>query len=230
MDKHSATELYYDSLAELYDSATSKVGAWNAPLEVREALKIVGHASSALIIGVGTGQDIEGLNGLHVKHIEGVDLSVRMLDICRAKYPSIILHQADFMSEVSLTIPQYDLIVCSGTSEFISDVRALFSKCASLLTKGGCLLFTFEPLIDHHSIQSEPQSLSRTSATGNAPAHAFITYRRRLFEILEIASSNSLIPIFHKEYVSYRKGDVDIIYHLVLFRVPKQSKQTKLNE
>ena len=219
MFKKSATELYYDNLASKYDELTSVVGAWNAPSEVHNTLKYVSNVSSALIIGIGTGKEIASLINLDVSHIEGVDLSSKMLDICTHNYPKVILHHADFMGKVNLQAKKFDLIICSGTSEFIPDIRGLFLKCSNLLNIGGSFLFTFEPLIDYHSIQGKSQSSSKSSALGNIPPPDFITYRRKLFEILETASNNSFAPTFHKEYVSYRKGLAEIIYHLILFKL-----------
>lgn len=218
MSKVSATELYYDILADRYDSLTTAKGAWNAPSEVQEALNFVGNSSSVLVIGIGTGQEVDSLLSLGVKHIEGVDLSARMLEICSINYPSTILHHADFMDELQLKSTKFDLIICSGTSEFISDIDGFFLKCANLLEVDGSFIFTFEPLIDYHSIQAEPQSSSKSTASGNAPPSDFITYRRKLFDIIRIASTNSLTPTLHKEYVSYRKGGVDIIYHILLLK------------
>ncbi|WP_257095058.1 class I SAM-dependent methyltransferase [Methyloversatilis sp. XJ19-13] len=214
----SGTEIYYDTLAQKYDEVTAPAGVWNAPAQLANAISRFSPGKSTLVVGIGTGQDVPPLMTAGIKHIEGVDVSQLMLDRCRTKYPALRLHHADFLDDFTPEVSSFDSLVCSGTSEFISDIGAFFEKCALMMNPGAHLFFTFEPLIECHQIQSSRQSTPSLTATGTPAPTDFVTYRRNLLDILDLCCANGLNPISHCEYVSYKKGATDIIYHLLVLK------------
>jgi len=83
-------EQYYDSLASIYDKATEAPGSWNPPDVIYESIRDHIHSySSILDIGVGTGLSIDKIYKAGIyKEIYGVDISAKMLDVCKGKYPN----------------------------------------------------------------------------------------------------------------------------------------------
>ncbi len=59
-----------------------------------------------------------------------------------SKFQDVQLHHGDFMKFVGFKLSSYDLIICSGTLEFISDYYGFFVKCSELLSKYGELIVT----------------------------------------------------------------------------------------
>lgn len=217
MQQHMNAANYYDNLAEFYDQATSLEGAWNAPSEARNALTLISKRDTALIIGIGTGYDVEGLIECNFSKIEGVDVSRKMLAICKNKYPKVILHHGDFLSEKLFNDTKYDLIICSGTSEFIENIDLFFSKSSSLLYAKGAMIFTFEPQIFNHKIQFEKESILTFNSSSKFNDGTMKIYRRNIKTIFDIALTNTFKVIHQYEYVSYQKAGIDIVYQLIVF-------------
>ena len=120
-------EKYYDKLAPIYDQATAELGAWTPPGYVAKELKALGKKyDKALIVGVGTGQDIETLDLIGVAKIEAVDVSGKMLATAASKFPKVFFRKGDFMDIENFKENNYDLIVCSGTLEFVADFAGFF--------------------------------------------------------------------------------------------------------
>jgi len=208
-------EVYYDAIAHIYDHATAPEGAWTAPEEARKAMSSLPTPESALIIGIGSGQDIDGLKKKGCSHIEGIDISREMIAACHGKHPDVLLHHGDVVQYDVFYRSRYDLIVCSGTSEFIKDIDAFFALTSRLLGRHGFMILTFEPIIPGHDLQFEAQS--STPAGPSFPS--ITTYRRNLDDILSLAAEVGMTPSHAdpKSYVAYRKAGVDVIYQLVVF-------------
>lgn len=211
-------ENYYDNLAAIYDQATSVEGAWNAPSQARKALTFISKRDAALIIGIGTGYDVEGLLEYNFSQIEGVDVSSKMLDICKKKYPAITLHHGNFLNEHILNNIKYNLIICSGTSEFIENIDLFFSKSSMLLNANGAMIFTFEPQIFDHKIQFEKESVLTFHSSLNSNEGTMKIYRRNMKTILDKALANEFQVVHQYEYVAYQKAGVDIIYQLIVLK------------
>lgn len=211
--KHPA-EQYYDKLASIYDEATSKPGAWTPPTYIRKELESKKNQyQSALIIGAGTGKEIETLKSIGVAHIEGIDISKNMIAQAISKFPDIPLHHGDFMKFNKFDNSFFDLIICSGTLEFISDFSRFFVKCFNLLSPSGELIVTYEPIILGHSIQHEPQTEISPEVSTALGVKGFMTYRHSSSEFLEnIRMAGFRLEKFF-EFVSYSKLKTDIIYH-----------------
>lgn len=221
MDKEFPVEQYYDKLAGIYDEATSKPGAWTPPEYIRKELENSGREyDSAFIVGVGTGREIDILKSLGIKHIEGMDISKNMIAQAISKFSDTYLHYGDFMTFKEFRLSSYDLIVCSGTLEFIPDFSGFFVKCAKLLSAGGELVITYEPIVLGHKIQHEAQSETSSEISKDWGVRGFMTYRHSLREFLASIKRAGLSLEKQYEFVSYRKLNTDIIYHFAcLFKV-----------
>ncbi len=114
---------------------------------------------SALIIGIGTGQEMEPLISSGIQHIEAVDLSSKMLEVSGSKFPDACLHYGDFMTFSEFQKKSYDLIVSCGVVECINDFPGFLKKVSLLLAPSGLVLLTFTPILLTHPIQSKATSM-----------------------------------------------------------------------
>jgi ubiquinone/menaquinone biosynthesis C-methylase UbiE len=205
---------YYDRFSDVYDEASSVHGAWTPPEFMKQEIIAFKHKiHTALIVGIGTGHDIEALKLKQIKHIEGIDISSGMLAKAKVKHPEIILHHADFITYDNFKKEKYDLIICSGTVEFIPDFSGFFEKISHMLTKNGRLLLTYEPVILNHAIQKDRQSETVPTTSSHLYVPGFMNYRRPVTEFLEQVKKNNFTLENFFEFVAYRKKNIDIIYH-----------------
>jgi ubiquinone/menaquinone biosynthesis C-methylase UbiE len=210
-------EKYYDLLAPRYDSATLAEGAWTPPDQISGALaRLSQPKDSILFIGIGTGHDLKSLTDLSQLWIEGIDLSNEMLKVCAGKYPSAKLHQADFMAFNGFTRSAFDVIVCSGTLEFIPDFNGFFRKCHMLLNDGGALMLTYEPVIYGHKWQKDAESDTLGEVAAKAGFTGFKTYRRSLQQFAFACHGAGLKTSEHFSFVSYKKSEIEIIYNFAV--------------
>lgn len=213
------TAKYYDRLSTSYDSVTSKQGVWTPPeIMARAIAPLLKERANLLDIGIGTGQLIGFLKkfGKNLK-IEGVEVSQKMSDLCRSKYPDVIIHHGDIL-EIDFPYKNYfDVITICGALEFISELNLLLEKCWQLLSEPGYLVFTYEALIVGHQIQSEEKSLTVASSPKNQQyIKDFFTYRYSPWQIYQALTEIGFTYHSDIELVAYRKQETDIIYHLVI--------------
>jgi predicted TPR repeat methyltransferase len=209
-----SAEKYYDALANLYDAATAPEGAWMSPLYIAtEVTRLETTPASALIIGVGTGLDIPPLLAKKIPHIEAIDISGNMIATAHAKFPKLSYHHADFMKHENFKLPCYDLIICSGTLEFLADFLGFFQKASCLLSQDGTLLVTYEPLIAGHKVQQDMHSTQLSERIAELKNLPLTTYRHTITDLLTACGVSGLTLTKHFEYISYRKMDADMIYH-----------------
>ena len=218
MNERSPAESFYDKLAARYDRETFAPEAWTPPEHVAHATAKVANVDSVLIIGVGTGQDIDALGTHAPAHIEGIDVSGEMLALCRAKHPRVLLHHADFMTFNGLLRQKYNLIVCSGTLEFIEDFEGFFVRCSQLLAPQGMMIITYEPLIPDHALQSKHESETVSERSSKFGIKDFKTYRRSFDQFSNAIARATLQLHEHYDFVAYRKLETDIIYHFVVLK------------
>lgn len=215
----SSTEIYYDKLSEVYDAATGVANAWSPPSYVAAAINsLKGQRESLLIAGFGTGRDLEAIGTGLYAHVEGVDISEGMLNVARVKFPVVDLHHCDFMEFSGFLRNSYDTIICSGTAEFIQNFEGFLTKCHSLLKVGGHLVLTYEPQILNHTVQAELSSSTVSERSSDWGIEGSITYRRPLGQFLNITTSLNFGLIDFFEFVSYRKLEVDVIYHFAVLK------------
>ncbi len=206
---------YYNELSSIYDETTSVSGVWTPPEFIKnEILCCNANHTSALVIGVGTGQDLEALITKKIPHIEGIDISSGMLECAKSKFPNVHFNEGDFITYDAFERQKYDLIICSGTLEFIPDFSTFFKKSSQMLSTSGQMILTYEPLIHNHKIQQNPQSETVPIGASKWYVPDFMTYRRPLDMFLKNIKENNLALEHFFEFIAYRKLDTDIIYHL----------------
>lgn len=152
-------ERYFDGAAAIYNDATSTDESWSITRYVRDSLENIPRVyNSALAIGAGTGYDVDLLKELDVSSITMLDISRKMLDAAAERHPDIPQIHGDIMNEASID-GRFDLILCVGVVEFISDITVFLKRCAALLNPGGSLIVTYEPIIRGYRPQTARSEL-----------------------------------------------------------------------
>ncbi|MDD2909962.1 MAG: class I SAM-dependent methyltransferase, partial [Candidatus Pacebacteria bacterium] len=113
-------EEYYNLISEKYDKATSDFN-WTAPKEIESVLKkhnLIEDGLEVLDLGVGTGQNIEFLQSKNC-NIYGVDISEKMLEVAKDKYPNVKIYKYDVCEGLSNLFEKdkFDLIIAGGILE-----------------------------------------------------------------------------------------------------------------
>lgn len=155
-------EQYYDLLAPVYDKAAGAPGAWTPPGIIYDNIKHhISSSSKILDIGIGTGLSIDELyrSGVY-KEIHGVDISAKMLDVCKSKYPKTKLAKISSIVDIGRIGDYFDIVICSGTLEFIEDIDLVVEQVRRKQRKAGVFAFTYEPIIYFHPRQHESRSLT----------------------------------------------------------------------
>ncbi|WP_298554563.1 class I SAM-dependent methyltransferase [uncultured Algibacter sp.] len=209
---------FYDKLAESYDLLTkSGPNVWTPPKLIEsEVFNLISKNSKIIDIGIGTGQAIEKVYQTRTfSSITGVDISKKMISICKEKFDGIDLIKIDSLSDLKKIKNAYDLVICSGTFEFFENAEIFFEQCHRLLNKSGYLIFTYEPIILFHLIQKDEIS-NNISGNSEFQVDGFFTKRYKPSTINKLLSSNKFNVLKDEEFISYKKNDSNIIYHLIV--------------
>jgi predicted TPR repeat methyltransferase len=100
-----------------------------------------------LDLGCGTGLMAEALARAfpaQALHIDGVDLSPRMLDLARAKGRYASLHAAEITAFLQQASEAWDLIIAADVFVYLGDLRPVFQAVAQRLAPGGLFAFSVE--------------------------------------------------------------------------------------
>jgi SAM-dependent methyltransferase len=144
---------FFDSFASQYDEGASK--AWPIKQYISQEMSALGRTfQAALVVGVGTGEELEPLFQNGVSNVEAIDVSENMLREARRKYPAVNYHCGDFSSFASFSRDVYDLVLCCGVLEYNEDFSTFLGRASQLLSPGGVMLLTFTPLLPAHPLQS----------------------------------------------------------------------------
>jgi len=139
-------ESFFDGIAESRDYWTGKNYYYYAQIE-RLAQFIIPAGSSVLELGCGTGNL---LNSLRPARGVGVDISGRMVDIARRKYPDhTFIHSA--IEDLQLD-EDFDYIIISDTLDTVYDVQTALNKIHDLASSRTRILITtfnylWQPLV-----------------------------------------------------------------------------------
>lgn len=154
----SSTVRFFDDFASHYDENAPLY--WPIKRYVSQEMKdLEGKIQSALVVGVGTGQEIEPLLRNGISNIEAIDSSKNMLLKAREKYPDVKYHCADFMTFTNFQQQSYDLICCVGVVEYVSDLDAFIKKVSQLLSPNGLIFLTFTPVLTSLPLQNAETSM-----------------------------------------------------------------------
>lgn len=138
-------EELFDDYADTFDSHLVNVLRYRTPTVLAEALRRV-HPQpfrSALDLGCGTGLVAPLLQGL-VPHLDGVDLSQRMLDKARALKLYDRLDKADVVAHLHATERRYDLVLSADVVPYLGELEPLFAAVRRVLEPGGVFAFSAE--------------------------------------------------------------------------------------
>lgn len=119
----------FDCYTERFDHSLITELEYQVPMLLGQALSVVSHDKAlfenALDLGCGT-----GLSGVpfrnHVKRLNGVDLSGRILEIAQGKNIYDALHRAGIVEFLETTSEQYDLFVAADVVIYCGNLRPLF--------------------------------------------------------------------------------------------------------
>jgi ubiquinone/menaquinone biosynthesis C-methylase UbiE len=213
-------EKYNDALAPKYDEATLGEFKWIPPREANELiLPYIKPGFNVLDIGIGTGQSSEELFKAGCK-ICGIDISQKMIEICRNKFPEFELYQADLEKGLlMLTDRTFDIVMAIGVLEFVQDIDKTIDLLGSFLKPLGFLCFTFERYLPKHKLQKWRKSeMGRGTVDPVPELLTFLNYRYTSKEIKMVLQRHKLNILKTKQFQAYLKSKekIPIYYEIVL--------------
>ncbi len=213
-------EKYNDILASKYDEATLGEFKWTPPQEANKfILPYIKSGFSVLDVGIGTGQSSEELFKAGCK-ICGIDISQRMIGICKDKFPEFELYQADLEAGLPmLTGRTFDIVVVIGVLEFVQDIDKTINLLVNFLKPHGFLCFTFEKYLPKHRLQKWTKSEMGRGVIDPIPELlTFLNYRYTLRKIKKIVQNHKLKIFKTKKFKAYlkTKEKIPIFYEIIL--------------
>lgn len=208
-------EQYFDGASKFYDQQTTRPEDWYTPTHLREVLgRDKKNYLSALVVGVGTGRDIEILRDRAIHSIAMIDISSKMLKVAEERYSTVESHHGDFIN-YDFGQSRYDLIVCSGVLEFIESLEGFIERCASLLSPGGSVYVTYEPRIRNHKPQELATEIVGSHEDGSTRIEGVRVYRRDMSAFLCAVAACGFSIREYFEHLAYTM-DGDIFYHFAV--------------
>ncbi len=136
------TSNLHDAYASDYDSQVRAYGSYLAEVLFGVCYEFAKPGQSLLDLGIGTGlaAALYAQAGLRV---HGMDFSLAMLELCRAKRIAVDLKQHDLQNiPCAYSSQAFDHVVCCGVSHFIPELEMVFAETARVLRNGGLFAFT----------------------------------------------------------------------------------------
>lgn len=134
---------YYDNWVEDYDR-TLRQWRYEAPERAAERLR-AGLAPEAAVLDAGCGTGLSGmaLAAVGFSTIDGMDVSIRSLELAREQGVYRGLAHVD-MQELPLPYADnaYDGVVCVGVMTYVPDSAAILREFRRVLKPGGCMILT----------------------------------------------------------------------------------------
>lgn len=213
-------EFYNDKLAEKYDKAILK-GEWKASSEAYKILRQTGLIKRDLKIldlGMGTGQSIKPFWNKDCK-ICGVDISKKMLEISKQKYPRLKTFKYDIskgLKGLNFKNKYFHLIIAVGVLEFIKNIKKIIKETKQLLKIGGYFIFTYELLLPNYKFQKAKVQYNAEGYIKNPPQILkFKLYRRNKEEINKALKDVGYKIIKHFKIKAFLKGPAKFPYIMV---------------
>ena len=212
---------YYDLLASKYDDATKEY-KWIAPEIVNNfLLPHVEPGNSVLDVGIGTAQSTEAFLKAGC-NICGVDISSKMLDKAREKYPFLELYQGNIEDGMPfLSTRSFDIVLGVGVLEFVTNMEKVIGILSQLMKSEGLICLTFEKFIAKHEVQGLKVSVTAKGVLENVPEiNNFMTARYEYQEVESIIQNAGLSLLEHQHFMAYEKSKerIPIYYTVVLAR------------
>jgi SAM-dependent methyltransferase len=129
----------YDLWAQTYDGTPNPV----VHMDTRWTLKALAPRAGELILdaGCGTGRNLAGMLAAGSRP-SGVDFSLGMLSIARARLPGVALLQANLEQPLPLAPGRFDAVLCALVGEHLSDLSAVFRSIHAVLRPGGRFVYS----------------------------------------------------------------------------------------
>src|SRR3989344_1731719 len=96
---------------------------------------------SVLCIGVGAGDELSDLIKQNPRRVVGIDISEKLLEIAKNKFPSVEVEKMDMMN-MSFPDESFDFVYSSLVFHYSNDWDILLSGIYRIMKKGGHLLFS----------------------------------------------------------------------------------------
>jgi len=154
--------------------------------------------SNILDLGIGTGASSVPFKKEN-HQITGVDDSVEMLKICKAKNiaEKLILHDLEKMP-LPLTDQSFHAVISNGVFHLIHPILPVIEEIKRLLIPNGYFVFTFEKSADlENSTEIKPGIWEKRTNTG------VLTYKHSTDYIFEILRRNNFKIIFQTEFLAF---------------------------
>lgn len=143
-------EMHYDDWAAAYD-ADVKGWEYKAPdrvaAHIEPPLRAFEGAPRILDVGIGTGLLSRKIKAIRPDaQITGIDVSGKMLDLCRAAQISDDLHKVDVSAQpFPMAQGRFDFVLAAGLLENVKNAGNCVQEMARVLKPGGTLAFTYVP-------------------------------------------------------------------------------------
>ncbi|MFZ5951064.1 MAG: class I SAM-dependent methyltransferase [Candidatus Rifleibacteriota bacterium] len=167
----------YDQIANIWNS--SNFPRENGIKQHERAIAFVKNRNRALDIGCGSSGRIIDILQSHGFSVEGVDISVQMLELAKKRHPDVTFHHADICRWV---FPEkYDFISAWDSIWHLPlfEQKPVMQKIMQALNPGGVFIFTTAGLDEptektdsamgpemYYSVPGIPQTLASISASG----------------------------------------------------------------
>ncbi len=212
---------YYDLLASQYDEAT-KAYKWIAHERVNTLLlPHLKPGNSVLDVGIGTALSTVAFLKAGC-HVCGVDISHKMLEKAREKYPALELYQGNIEEGLPfLSSRSFDIVLGVGILEFVTNIEKVIGILSEKTKSDGLMCFTFEEFIAQHEIQGMKVSVTAKGQLENVPEiNHFMTARYEYQEVKSMIESASLSLLEHQHFMAYEKSKerIPIYYTMMLAR------------
>ena len=208
-------EKYYNLISSKYDKATVSFD-WIVPNEIENILvkyNLIKDTLEVLDVGIGTGQTIDFLNNKNC-NIYGIDISQKMLEIVKEKYPKVETYKHDISEGLNNLFKEnkFDLVIAGGILEFVKNIEEVFKDVFKLLKKDGYFVFTYEILISKDKIQNKrEQYISEGYSEKNNLEEEFKLYRRSIEEMETLLIDCGLKIIEHKKIKAFLKTKIYLL-------------------
>jgi len=176
---------------------------------------------SVLDLGVGTGQSIKIFVKKNCK-IYAVDISAKMLQIAKRKYPEVETFKYDIsngLARLHFKHKSFDIIIAIGILEFIKNIKRIIKETYQLLKTDGYFIFTYELLLPNHRLQKLRVQYNAEGYVKNSPnIMKFRLYRKSKKEINGILNDTGYQIIRHFKIRAFLKGPtkIPVYYGVVL--------------
>jgi SAM-dependent methyltransferase len=133
----------YDLWSHTYDDTSNPLVAMDRRVTMAYLAPIAGER--LLDAACGTGGHLAQMVESGSRPV-GLDMSLGMLRVSRAKFPRVPLLQANLEQSLPLRPASFDACLCALVGEHVGDLRKLFGGLHAALRPGGRLVFsTFHP-------------------------------------------------------------------------------------